>query len=245
MRLLGITQARVSSSRLPGKVLLEVGEMSFLEIHLRRLKKVSMLDGLVVAIAREPCAEKIEDICLKLDVPYVFGDLHDVLGRFVTASNAFPSQYVVRFTSDCPLIDPDLSDEVIEDFLSRVEQVDYSSNALEPTWPDGLDLEVFKREFLLRANKEAVLKSDREHVTPYIRKVSRIFSYKGQKDFSDYRLTLDNTNDQHVLTRLIDELGFEAQWIEYVKYLKLHPDLMRQSSGEVRNQGYLKSLKED
>jgi spore coat polysaccharide biosynthesis protein SpsF len=251
MKILCITQARVGSTRLPRKVLKKIKGKTLLEIHLRRARKSKMITKLKVATTIEDEAAKIVSIAKKLGIESFRGPVNDVLERYYLAALPDTPDYVVRLTSDCPLIDSSEVDRVIEKCIDG--NYDYASNALEPTFPDGMDTEVFKFSVLKKAYREATLKSDREHVTPYIwrnssvkgGKIFRSLSVKYHKDFSKYRLTVDTKDDFNLIKKLILGLGFNRKWMDYVNYLNKNPYLMNINAKYKRNEGYQKSLEND
>jgi spore coat polysaccharide biosynthesis protein SpsF (cytidylyltransferase family) len=251
MKILAITQARYGSTRFPGKILKEIMGQSLLELHLNRIKKSRLISKLMVATTNEPDASKIEDVCKKINIDVYKGSLEDVLERFYYTAKPENPDWLVRLTSDCPLIDPVVIDEVIQYALDN--NCDYASNTLKPTYPDGLDVEVFKFSALEKAFKEAVLKSDREHVTPFIwrnssAKGGNIFlsvSYENKIDFSSIRLTVDKLEDFVVIENLITVLGVNESWEAYVDYLQQHDEIISINKDFIRNEGYQKSLNED
>lgn len=251
MKILAITQARYGSTRLPAKILKEVGGMTLLEIHLLRILKSKLISKLKVATTTEEGAEYIINIADKVGVESYQGSVDDVLDRFYQTAKTEHPDYVVRITSDCPLIDPAIIDKVIERCVES--DCDYVSNVLEPTYPDGMDVEVFRFSALERAWHEAVLKSEREHVTPYIWKNS---SVKGGKlfksinvandvDWSKERITVDTADDFALVKNLIDHLGIERSCSEYVAYLNSHKDIKAINQHYSRNEGYDKSILND
>ncbi len=250
MKIIAITQARISSSRLPEKVLKTVGEKPLLELHLQRVSRSRLINRLVVATTKEPGSDKIAAIAQKMNAAVFFGSLDDVLDRFYQVAKEHGADYVVRLTSDCPLLDPLLIDAVIE--FALAQQVDYVSNTLLPTFPDGQDVEVFRFSALEKAWKEASSKSEREHVTPYIWKNSIYYnktiftsaSFSGKTDYSKVRLTIDEQKDLETIAVMVKQLGTDAGWEEYAQYYQTHPDLVSNGS-IVRNEGYSKSLLTD
>lgn len=251
MKILAITQARVGSTRLSKKVLKKIGGKTLLEIHLLRILKSKKISKLKVATTIEKDASEIVEIANKLKVKSFRGPVDDVLKRFYLAALPEKPDYIVRLTSDCPLIDPKEIDRVISKCVEG--KYDYVSNALEPTFPDGMDVEVFKFSALKKAYQESTLKSDREHVTPYIWRNSSVkggkmfksFSVKHYKDFSKYRLTVDEQEDFDLIKKLISYLGIGRKWIEYVNFLDKNPELIIMNAQYERNEGYQKSLRED
>lgn len=251
MKIIAVTQARVGSSRLPGKVLKTIQGVSLLQIHLERIIRSRELTKVVVATTHEPQADEICRIAKQVGVDCYKGDTQDVLDRFYQAVCHEAADYIVRLTSDCPLIDPVVIDQVIRHVVNN--RLDYASNTMEPTFPDGMDVEVFTFKALEKAWKEAIIKSDREHVTPYI---WRNASFKGGELFrSDnvrslqhhgtLRLTVDEPADLELVTRLVSQLGRNLSWQEYVQHMLLHPELLRLNSDIIHNEGYLKSLLND
>lgn len=251
MNIILVTQARFGSSRLPGKVLKEVGGKSLLEIHIDRLKKVNGISEIIVATTLEPESERIVDVAKKMNVSVFKGDMNDVLSRFYLAVCDKKVDIVVRVTSDCPLIDPDVIDLVISCIES--EGYDYVSNTMSPTFPDGIDVEAFKFSALEEAYKHAVLPSDREHVTPYIWRNS---TFKGERnftskniendiDYSNFRLTVDENEDYMLISKLINIIGYTSPWMNYIDHLKNNEELFAINSRYSRNEGYVKSLLND
>jgi len=251
MKILAITQARYGSSRLPGKILKTIQGKPLLEIHLERILQSKRISQLKIATTTENGAEKIIEIGNKVGVKSYQGSVDDVLKRFYETALPENPDYVVRLTSDCPLIDPVEIDRVIE---ACIEQgVDYAANALIPSLPDGLDAEVFKFSALERAYKEAIQKSDREHVTPYIWRNSSVkggtlfssYNVTNSIDYSAYRITIDTDKDFKLVEKLIEALGFNKKWQEYIEFLDNHPEIKAINAEYERNEGYAKSLKND
>jgi len=246
-----VTQARFGSSRLKGKILKEVEGKSLLEIHLNRLKKSLHSNTLVVATTLEPESSHIINIAKKIGCSYYQGSTDDVLDRFYNAVKPFNPTIVVRITSDCPLVDPTLIDNMIHRLIEQ--QIDYCSNTINPTYPDGFDCEVFTFDALKKAWVEAKLRSEREHVTPYIWKNStyhnnnlfKSSSYENNIDHSHLRLTVDNQADFDLIKIIIETLGDNKTWEEYTAFLLKHPDLININKHLTRNEGYEKSIKAD
>lgn len=251
MKILAITQARIGSSRLPGKILMKVKGESLLEIHLKRILNSNLITKLKVATTIEPEAIKIEKVCNKLGVEVFKGSINNVLERFYFAAKTESPDWVVRLTSDCPLIDPLEIDKVIQHALNQ--NLDYVSNALQPTYPDGVDTEVFKFSALEQAMENAKIPSDLEHVTPYIWRNStymggEIFSsdcVMSDKDYSDIRLTVDTIEDFHAIEKLVDLIGTQKGWLEYCETLLKYPEIKNINKQFRRNEGYAKSVNKD
>jgi spore coat polysaccharide biosynthesis protein SpsF (cytidylyltransferase family) len=218
-----VVQARMSSRRLPGKVLARLGEQTVLELLLRRLARARELDEIVVATSTEPSDDPVEREAERLSVRVVRGSLTDVLGRYLEAAAATGADAIVRITADCPLMDPDVVDLVVREW--RDSGADYATNTLEPrSYPDGLDVEVVTAAALRRAGALAGDPFDREHVTPYIRHHPETFSIKGvhlDPPLGEVRMTLDTPADLEALRRLLDEVGPDATMDDVLKALGL------------------------
>jgi spore coat polysaccharide biosynthesis protein SpsF (cytidylyltransferase family) len=247
MNVLAITQARTGSTRLPGKVLKKVGDQTLLEIHFERILKSKRIDQLLVATTTAPEDEAIAELASAHGLPFYRGSIHNVLDRFYQAALPYKPQWIVRLTSDCPLIDPQLIDAVIDQALER--DVDYCSNTLNPTFPDGMDIEVFKFAAFEKAWREATSASDTEHVTPYIHRNSSFndkdlfqsFNVSNAENYGDVRLTVDEASDFEVISLLIEKLGTDKDWKTYAEYYKSN-DLVNGINKHInRNEGYQKS----
>ncbi len=251
MKIIAITQARVGSGRLHAKVLKTINGKSLLQSHIERAGKSTLIQKLIVATTVEPDAIKICDLCDELGVPYYRGSVDNVLDRFYQIGRAEKPDYIVRITSDCPLIDPRVIDAVIEPCVKG--GYDYASNTIKPTFPDGIDVEVFSFRALEAAWKEAALPSEREHVTPYIWKnafhnggnLFNSYSLELEEDYSSYRLTVDEPKDFELIKILFENLGDAQQWKEYVDFIKSHDELFDINSSIGRNEGYIKSVQND
>jgi len=245
-----ITQARVGSTRLPGKVLLKINDDELLKIHAKRLQQCKLIDVITVATTTNESNDVIVSLCNEWGLKTSRGSEDDVLDRFYQAAKIYNPEWVVRVTSDCPLIDPKLIDAVIA--FAQVNDVDYCSNTLIENFPDGQDVEVFKFSALAAAWEKAKLKSEREHVTPYIRTHAdfnkgtqfKAMNFPCRDNFSDVRMTVDEPSDFELIRRVILDLGKEESWLTYTRYI-ISNDLNQINANIVRNEGMLKSLKND
>jgi spore coat polysaccharide biosynthesis protein SpsF (cytidylyltransferase family) len=245
-----ITQARSGSTRLPGKVLKEIGGKSLLQIHLERLKKCKTISEIVIATTNKEEDQVIYNKAIEWGFSASRGSESNVLDRFYQSVKDKNPDWIVRVTSDCPLIDPILVDQVI--VFVQENNCDYGSNALVENFPDGQDIEVFKFTALEQAWKNATLLSEREHVTPYIRNNSDFnggdlftaINFPCEWDFSRVRMTVDEIKDFELIKILVDELGTDKTWLEYVNYI-IENNLTKVNDKIIRNEGLLKSLKND
>ena len=251
MKVLAITQARYGSTRLPAKILKEVGGVTLLETHLKRILQSELISKLKIATTPEEGASYITAIADKLGVEYHKGSVDDVLDRFYQTALPEHPDYIVRLTSDCPLIDPAIIDQVIKTCIDG--GYDYASNTLIPTFPDGMDVEAFKFSALEKAWKEARLQSEHEHVTPYIKKNSSVmggslfksFNVTAEQDRSELRITVDEPRDFELIKALIENVGPDKHCDDYIAYLDAHKDIKELNSSIMRNEGYAKSLAND
>lgn len=252
MKVIVITQARTGSTRLPNKIMKKIKGKTLLSIHVDRIKKANKIDSIIIATTNKPDDDVVEKIAKDLNVICYRGDENDVLDRFYQAVKEDKPDYIVRLTSDCPLIDGELIDEVVEKAITS--KADYCSNTLAESFPDGQDIEVFTFKALEKTWNEAVLPSEREHVTPYIKKNSTfndinffksINIYSNNLEFENVRMTVDEPNDFEVIYKLIDKLGIEKNWKEYSELYLSDPKINSYNKNTIRNEGYLKSIKKD
>lgn len=246
MKVVAIVQARMSSSRLPSKVLLPLAGKPVLAHVIERLRSCKSLDDIVLATTIESEDDVIEQWCNTSCVNCFRGSLNDVLGRYYQAATYYKADVIVRITADCPLIDSMIVDEVVEGFLAG----NFDAYSLAGEFPDGLDCQVFSHSAIKQAWLEAKLPSEREHVGPYIEKTHpeqfKIGSLEKFSGLSHHRWTLDEPRDyeflQVVFARLYKEdVLFRTS--EVLALMEREPDLMQINSGIIRNEGYLKSLK--
>ncbi len=225
-----IVQARMTSTRLPGKVLKDVQGKPLLEYLVERLRRVRLADTFAVATTCNDTDLPIVDFCRRLDVPVTRGSEFDVLARYYEAALELDAETVVRITSDCPIIDPAVIDDVIRFYLDHQEQYDYVSNALIQSYPYGMSAEVFSFRALAEAHREAVAEPEREHVTPFIYtrpQRYRIGHVSYPQNLGDHRWTVDTQEDFDLVRRIIESLypvnpAFGLQ--DVLALLQEHPD---------------------
>lgn len=203
MRTIAIIQARTGSTRLPGKVLMDVAGRPMIRRVLDRASRIQGIDGIAVATPDLVEDDGLSDLVHGLGHRVVRGPAHDVLERYLLAADAMEADVVVRLTSDCPLLSPSVSSLVVERFQTGT--FDYCSNTIERTWPRGLDTEVVDLRALRIAGREASTPSDREHVTPFVWRQPdrfRLESVSTLPDRSDLRWTVDTPNDLELVRRV-------------------------------------------
>jgi len=241
-----IIQARFSSTRLPGKILLPLGDTTILGHTVRQAKKAKRIGRIVVATSDESSDDATEKHCQEVGVDVFRGSLGDVLDRFYHAALAHSATDICRITADCPVIDPTVIDRAAAEYEKGA--YDYISTGRSGTmFPDGMDTEIFSFAALERAWREAKLKSEREHVTPYIWKhpeMFRVGEVKNERDLSHVRLTVDEPEDYEVLKKIVAEVR-PLTMNAMVKYLAAHPEVAAINRSIIRDEGYAKSLQED
>lgn len=247
--ILAILQARVSSTRLPGKALMPILGKPMLTMQIDRVRRAGLIDRLLVATSSDASDNPLENLCRENGIVCFRGSLDDVLDRFYQAAKPLKPDHIVRLTGDCPLIDPCLIDRVIAFHLQ--EGYDYTSNTVEPTFPDGLDVEVFRFSCLRQAWEEAKLPSQREHVTLFMYRhpeLFRIGSVKNGADLSSLRWTVDEPPDFEMVTGIYEALyplNPEFSTEDVLALLKKNTWLKNVNAGYQRNAGLQKSLLED
>ena len=243
-----IIQARMGSSRCPEKTLKDLCGKTLLERVVDRTRQCRSIETVVVATTVNQEDDKIEAFCKDKGIPCYRGSSDDVLDRYYMAAKTFGVDTVVRITADDPFKDPDVIELIISQF--RQGEYDYASNTMQPSYPEGLDAEVFSFRSLERAWNEAKLPSEREHVTPYIWKNDakfKLLNVTHTADLSHLRWTIDHDEDfafaAGILEKLEDKENFRMQ--DILTVLEKYPEISTINSGFVRNEGYLKSVHEE
>ena len=231
MRRVAILQARVNSSRLPGKVLLDVAGRPMLARQIERLRQCVELDEIVVATSDDPSDDPLPRLADECDVRWYRGSQEDVLGRFTQAAREARADIVVRFTGDCPVIDPETSDRVVRELVERHETHDYSSNVIERTYPRGLDTEALFSDVLEQMHRRASSRAAREHVTVYLRSERRdlfdAWHVVDREDNSDLRWTVDTLDDLRLVRHVYEALRLAEERVSYrtlLAYVRSRPE---------------------
>jgi spore coat polysaccharide biosynthesis protein SpsF len=244
-----LLQARMSSSRLPGKVLKPLAGVPSLVRQIERIERARTISQLTVVTSTDVSDDPLAEVCRANGTAVYRGSLNDVLDRFYQAALPQKSQHLARLTGDCPLADPDVIDRVARFYLEG--DYDYASNAVEPTFPDGLDVECFKFSSLETAWREAELPSEREHVTPFFYKHPEHFkvgAYKNETDLSALRWTLDEAADYEVIKAIYEGLypkNPNFTMGDILEFLNAHPDVTALNSRFKRNEGLQTSSQND
>jgi spore coat polysaccharide biosynthesis protein SpsF len=229
MKVVAIIQARMGSTRLPGKVLKDIGGQSMLARVVRRVQRATLLDLVVVATTVESSDDVIVAECRHLGVAVFRGDEKDVLGRYHQAAKEYGAEVIVRITADCPLIDPEVVDRVVRAFFD--EQPDCASNTLVRTYPRGLGFSVITMAALTRAYQEAHEPHHRTHVPLYIHQNPdsfRLLAVTGQTDYSHHRWTVDTPEDLAFVQEIYARFGNSDTfgWRDVLAILDREPELM-------------------
>jgi spore coat polysaccharide biosynthesis protein SpsF len=249
MKIAAIIQARMGSTRLPGKVLLPLEGKPVLRHVIERVRASRYVTDTVIATTESDDNLPIVKLCEELGAQVYRGSENDVLDRYYRAAKLLNPGHVVRITSDCPIMDAEVIDSVVK--LHLESGSDYTSNTMVETFPDGEDVEAFTFASLEKAHKEARLKSEREHVTPYIKKNKILFKLTNlvsDKDYSRKRWTIDNLEDYEFLKVVFKNLyriNPLFGMTDVIAFLEKNPGIESINRHIQRNEGYAKSLKDD
>lgn len=230
LKIVAIIQARMGSARFPGKILKTINGKTLLEYQLERVKFAKTINQIIVATTIKETEEPIVQLCKKLCIDYYRGSEQDVLSRYYETAKNYHVDVIVRLTSDCPIIDPEVIDRVVSYYLSNQPSVDYVSNTLQRTFPRGLDTEVFSFQALYKAYHNAVLPRDREHVTAYFYTnpdLFRLQSIENEHNYGNYRWTVDTEEDFELIRLILSELynqnnSFSLE--DVIKLFKEYPE---------------------
>ena len=243
-----IIQARTRSERLPNKVLKEIEDTPMICHIINRIKRSRNVEQIILATTDKDSDKILLDIAEKFKIIGFAGDDDDVLERFFNAATSFSADPIVRITGDCPLVDPELLDIMIQIFLEN--KYDYISNTIERTFPDGLDIEIFSFDALKKAHQQAKWSSEREHVTPFIVKnqdLFRVYNYRNKQDLSNLRWCVDEEDDLLMVKQIFHEMITEQFFstADIIDLISKNPKIAEINKNIKTNEGYKKSLKKD
>lgn len=239
MKVVAIVQARMGSTRLPDKVMKRMGGVPMIELLLARLAKSRKIDQIVLATSTDDRNTSLVEHVQSLGYTCVRGSETDVLQRYLVAARHVQADVIVRITGDCPLIDPELVDKVIEDY--QLKSIDYLCNTSPTTYPDGLDTEVFSLQALERAAQESQDPFDHEHVTPYLRKpgLFKISGFTHDEDLSALRWTVDEPTDFEVVSQVFEHFApnIHFSWTQVLALQRSQPEIFAANHSIIRNEG--------
>ncbi len=243
-----IVQARIGSTRLPGKVMLNLDEKNpVLHYVLEQLRSCKLIDKIIVATTTLDEDNVIENFADTMDVDVFRGSSSDVLDRYYQCAKKFSIDTIIRITADNPLIDPTIVDDLIKKFTSN--SYDYLTNAYVRTFPYGTEVEIFSFKALEKAWKNATKPSEREHVTPYFYNNPdnfKIFNVEYSKNISNLRWTIDRKNDLSLVKSIISKIKKRPILMnDILNLFSKEPELFEINRNHILNEGYQKSLKED
>lgn len=248
-KVIAFLQARTDSNRLPNKVLKIILDKPMIIHQLIRTKKSKLIDELVLLTSNEKSDDELANLIMNNEFKVFRGDKDNVLKRFYDSAESMylnDDDIIVRLTGDCPVHDAQIIDESIEAFING--NCDYLSNCVVPVYPDGLDVEVFNYKSLKIAYSNATKKSQLEHVTPYIRESGEfvVKNLEKVKFFTNLRLTVDEESDFLLIKKVYEHFQkTDFNLYDVISLLTSNQELLNLNNRIVRNEGYMKSLKED
>ncbi len=242
-------QARLSSTRFPGKVLKPILGRPMLEMQIERVKLCETIDRVVVVTSTHPDDQQIVNLCKQINTDVFCGNLENVLDRFYQAAKKFKPDHVVRLTGDCPLIDPKAVDNMVQLYLEQ--DGDYGTNCMPPTYPDGLDAEIFSYRALELAINEAFLPSHLEHISLFFEEQPerfKIVNFANNADLSYLRWTVDEPEDFEFVKNVFEALYPSNQLFgmaDVLELLRKRPELTSLNKHFIRNEGLIKAKEKD
>jgi len=243
-----IIEARTGSSRLPNKVVAEIEGKPMIFYVIDRIKQIKSVEQIILATTQEENDKILTEIAKQNSIGSFVGDSIDVLDRDYQCALQNNADPIIRITGDCPLIDPDIVEEMLEFYLKN--NYDYVSNRINPKYPDGLDVEIYSFNTLQMAAQNAKWSSERELVTTYITKNPKnfkIFSYENQEDLSEYRWTVDEQKDLEFIRKIYSIMKPKTNFSmkEIIEILSKNSELLKINAGIMRNEGHLKLYDND
>ncbi len=224
-----IIQARMGSTRLPGKIMKKILNKPMIDYLIERASKSKMIDDIIVATSDTKENKELVDFLKAKSVKYFIGDENDVLSRYYYTAKKFNIDNIIRVTADCPLIDATIIDDTVKKYYK--DKVDYASNIFPRSFPKGLDTEIFSFNSIEKAFNEANSLYDREHVTPYIRESGKfdISNISYEKDYSYLRLTVDWEEDFKLISKIFNQFkpNIFFNWLDVVDELFKNPELIQ------------------
>jgi len=247
--IVAVLQARMGSSRLPNKVLRKIKGKTLLELYINRVNQSRMIDKIVIATTTKSADNVIEEAASKLGLECFRGSENDLLDRYYQCAKQYCADIVVRLTPDDPFVDYQVIERAIRIFKDN--QVDLVTNHFDPTYPEGLDIEIYSIDALEKSWKEAKLSSEREHVFPYIQNNQdqfKIINFKQEKDYSQLRWTIDYECD-YEMTKIIYDYLYDKKPVflqeDILQLLEKHPEISNMNAHIKRKEGVNRSKTDD
>ncbi len=255
VKVVAIVQARMNSKRLPGKVLKTLAGKSILELIYKRLKKSKLINEIIFALPDNNSSIPIVDFLVNKNINYTLGSENNLISRYWIAANTTKADYIVRITADCPFVEPTIIDFMLDKMLSS--DIDLITNVIPPSWPDGLDINIFTYKTLKLAFKEAKLDSEREHVVPWMwnnsnlnnKNTLKAFNFLAPMDISQYRWTLDTEEDYNFFSLTAKKLSWKnlvnMSWKDFLSFYNTNQEILLVNNKIHRDEGYKNSLEKD
>lgn len=247
--IMAFIQARTSSTRFPGKVLRPISGKAMLELEIERIRACQTIDRVIIVTSVSPEDQQIVELCKRIGVDVFCGSMENVLDRFYQAAIKFKPDHIVRLTGDCPLIDAQVVDDMVRLYLEK--KCDYGTNCMPPTYPDGLDAEIFSFKVLQEAWKEASLPSHLEHISLFFEEQPQRFKIENlacDRDLSALRWTVDEPEDFEFVRAVFENFYRKKPLFSMDDVLSLmekKPELALLNKRFTRNEGLLKSKEKD
>ena len=238
-------QARVGSNRFPGKVLKTIEGKPMIWHVINRAKKVSRVQQIVLITTEKEEDNELEEIAKEHKILFFRGDENDVLNRHYQCASIYKADHIIRVTGDCPLIDPVIVNNILDFYLEN--NYDYVSNTINPTFPDGLDTEIFSFNALKNSNENAIFPSEREHVTPFITNNTtkfKTYNFKNKNNLSFLRWTVDVESDLEFIRKIYEKMkpDYIFSTNQVLDIIKQFPELVQINKGIQRNEGWKSSF---
>jgi len=236
-----MVQVRVGSNRFPRKVVQMIEDKPMIWHVINRVKKITKVQQIILITTEKEEDKELEKIAKEHEILFFRGDENDVLNRHYQCAVSFKADPIIRITGDCPLIDPKTVDDILEFYLEN--NYDYVSNTIEPTFPDGLDTEIFSFKTLKNCNEGATLPSEREHVTPFITnnpEKFKIFNYENKTNLSFLRWTVDEERDLQFVRKIYEKMRPNKIFTvrQVLDLLNEYPELVQINKGIKRYEGW-------
>ena len=253
--IVAVVQARMNSKRLPGKVLKLIAGKSFIELIVKRLERSTKINKILFALPNNDSSRPIIDLLSHINIDYVLGSENNLISRYKVAALKSKADYIVRITADCPFIDPIIIDNMAKKILSL--KLDFITNVIPPSWPDGLDTTIFSKRTLSLTAHKATSFSDKEHVVPWMwnnsnlknKNILKGYNYSSQIDLSKHRWTLDTKEDYNFFNLIGKKFLWEdlvsMNCIDFLSFIKKNHAISLLNNNSIRDEGYQNSLLRD